>query len=39
MNEFVAENDEQHVHIVSNNPELYDPKNESYKLTLNIKLN
>lgn len=34
MNEFTAESDEQLVHLVSKHPELYDPKNASYKLTL-----
>lgn len=34
MNEFTVENDETLVHLVSNIPEIYDPRNVSYKLTL-----
>jgi len=32
MDGFTIEKDEQLIHLISNNPELYDPKNVSYKL-------
>jgi len=32
MDGFTIEKDEQLVHLISSNPELYDPKNVSYKL-------